>query len=305
MKQLPNLDVIATALKTTKRVICIIGQNPNFDTVAAALGLASALKTRDIACQVVSKTPMRVEFNRLVGVDTVSEKLGNRNLQVSFPYDENQVEKVSYAISADRTRFNLIIAPKNGNTPMVPNDITFDLVGAEAELVFLFNINSFEDLGEMYTNERQLYDSAMTVGVNFFPIQSFVKCHLDATGTSGMSETVSLLLDGVNVTLDPDSATNLLAGIDIGSGGFRSPTVTADTYEVISRLVRAGGRRLPVYEGPPLSKTQMPYVTSSKPAGAVPLSSDTNVFAKALGGSAPQSNANPPPQASMTGEFKG
>jgi hypothetical protein len=40
-----------------------------------------------------------------------------------------------------------------------------------------------------------------------------------------------------------DSATNLLAGIDTATNRLLAPTVTAETFDAVAQLLRAGGIR--------------------------------------------------------------
>src|SRR5258708_1300968 len=188
MKPLANIDLLKTSLSQTKKAILLLGSTPNFDMVASALGFALALKARGIDVQVASLAEMRVEFSRLVGVDQVRGKIGNRNLVVSFDYTEDQVEKVSYSISEDGKRFNLVIAPKSGIRPLDPESVNFEYSGADAEFIALFGVNSFEELGSFYDNDRTLFDTAMTVAFTLFPVQPFTKCHIDGSDVSSLSE---------------------------------------------------------------------------------------------------------------------
>ena len=55
---------------------------------------------------------------------------------------------------------------------------------------------------------------------------------------------VSLLKES-GLGLDTDIATNLLAGIEEASGNFTNPEVTAETFEKVAQLLRAGGQRRP------------------------------------------------------------
>lgn len=304
MKQIPNVDVLTSTLASTKKAILILGPTPNFDSVAAALGMSLALKAKGIDVQVACPADMRVEFNRLVGVDQVKKKIGNRNLVVSFPYAEDKVEKVIYTISEDNKRFNLVISPKNGGSPLEPSAVSFELAGAEAELIVLFGVGGFEELGELYQSERTVFDTAMTLAVTLFPNQPFAKCHVDASETSSLSEVTAYICEALKLTLDADSASNLLAGIDTVSGGFRGMGVSADTFELVARLMRAGARRQPVSDGQMLQPTQMPFMAPPTNVPA-PQQASTNQFAQLLGASQAKAAPTAPFQPPVPSEMKG
>ena len=287
MKPLANIDLLKESLTNTKKAILLLGSAPNFDTVASALGFSLALQAKGIDVQVASLADMRVEFSRLVGVDQVRNKIGNRNLVVSFDYTEDQVEKVSYNISEDGKRFNLIISPKSGTKPLEPETVRFEYAGADAELIGLFGINNFEELGSFYDGERLLFDTAMTVDFTLFPVQPFIKCHMDASEMSSLSELMAHVCDKLELQLNEDSASNLLAGIDVATGEFRSPLTTADTFETVAMLLRLGAVRQPPVQQPQMSPQQMPF-TPQYSYQQPPTQASNNQFAQLLGNTRPQ-----------------
>jgi hypothetical protein len=306
MKSLSNIDTLHSSLETTKKAIILLGSTANFDTAASALGFMLALKKKGIDVTVASLADMRVEFSRLVGVDEVRKKVGNKNLVVSFDYTEDQVEKVSYNISEDGKRFNLVIAPKNGALPLQPETVKFEFTGADAEFIAFFGVNSLQELGPLYDNDRTVFDQAMTVAFTLFPTQPFAKCHLDAQGLSSLSELTANAVVQLKLELDPDSASNLLSGIDASTQGFNAPNVGPDTFELAATLMRAGGKRQPSSGNNTILPTQMPYMPSPGPLPSMsqPVQqADNNQFAQLLGATQKQPSQNVP--VSMTGEFKG
>ncbi len=320
MKQLPNIDLLKDSLAQTKKAIVIMGSNPNFDIAAAALGFAEALRKKGIDTQVASLADMRVEFSRLVGVDSVRRKIGNRNLVISFDYKEDKVEKVSYQISEDGKRFNLVIAPKTGAQPLQPESVNFEFAGAEAEFIAMFGVNTQAELDELVKNEHGLMDNAMSVAFTLFPAPAFAKCHLDAQGLSSVSELAALACMNLEMELDEDSGSNLLSGIDLTTGAFRSSLTTADTFETVAALLRVGAVRPPIAP-PPISPSQMPFVPNFRPGPGSypqaprpvspippPVNADTNRFAQMLSGSQGQQPPVPPvtaPTPQYPGEYKG
>jgi nanoRNase/pAp phosphatase (c-di-AMP/oligoRNAs hydrolase) len=73
----------SSILTSAKTVLVFLPDNPNFDEVAAGLSLFASLKgvkEATISCM----AQMRVEHNRLLGVDKISQELGNKNLTIRF-----------------------------------------------------------------------------------------------------------------------------------------------------------------------------------------------------------------------------
>lgn len=311
MKTIPTLTTLTQDLSTVHKALVLLPGSPNIDSVSAALGLSRALLAKGIDVQVACPVDMRVEFSRLVGVDQVKKKIGNRNLVISFPSGEGKVEKVSYIESEDKSRFDLIIAPKTGVSPIDPAAVTFAYAGAEADATFLVGVNTYQDLGEIYDTDRNVIEGSLTVALTLFPVATYAKFHADGAGYSSLCEMVATACIQLGLPLDQDSGSNFLFGIDSITQGFSTPTVSADTFETIAALVRAGGKRQPVGQTASISPNQLPLVQSpvssqqQMPNVQGPMSdAGTNPFASALSKTANQGGTMPAGY-SATGEMKG
>ncbi len=312
MKTIASLASLKDSLPTIHKALVLMSATPNLDSAAAALGLCQILKAKNIEVQVACPVDMRVEFSRLVGVDEVKKKIGNRNLLISFDYSEDKVEKVSYTISEDGKKFNLVIAPKNNATALDPATVGFDYVGAETDATFLVGVNGYEDIGAIYDEERNVIEGSQTVALTLFPVPTYAKVHADAQGQSSLSELVATIATQLDLGLEADGASNLLYGIDNATQSLSSPLATADTFEVVATLMRAGAKRQPVGQQGTLTQNHMPFLsntqttadTSSTPTESTndQVQTNNNPFAAALSKTAQAPSA---PQPQMSGELKG
>src|ERR1700744_3126041 len=75
-----------------------VGQNPSIDEMGGALALYLLLKKANKQVSIASPTDPIVEISSLVGIDRVQRSLSGSSgdLVVSFPYQEGEIEKVSY-----------------------------------------------------------------------------------------------------------------------------------------------------------------------------------------------------------------
>jgi hypothetical protein len=210
--------------------------------VAAGLSLYLAIRDRkdtSISCS----TPMIVEFNRLVGVNKISSELGNKNMAIKFlGYNPRAVERVSAEVEGNE--LNLVVIPKPGNPPPQKEQIQISYSGVSADTVILIggtNTSHFPQIeGKDLAGAKILHlgTRPISLGAGKEPI-SF------ARPGSSVSEVVATLINESGFSLDPDIATNLLMGIEEGSREFKGPDVSAETFEVVARLMKAGGKRIP------------------------------------------------------------
>jgi len=253
-------------------VLILIPTKPYFDQVAAGLSLYLALKDRkdpSISCS----TPMIVEFNRLVGVNKITLELGNKNMVIKLlNYNPRAVERVSAEVEGNE--LNLVVIPKPGTPPPNKDQISISYSGVSADTIILIggvNSSHFPQIeGKDFEGAKLIHvgTRAITLGQGREPV-SFAK------PGSSISEVVATLINESGFSMDPDIATNLLMGIEEGSREFKGPDVTAQTFETVAGLMKAGGRRLPFKVTTP-TPTFRPPAPNVTPAPAIP-TTDTSI----------------------------
>jgi len=227
-------------IDSAQSILVLLPTKPSFDEVASGLGIYLTLsnsKSVSISCP----SPMLVEFNRLVGVNKISSDFGNKNLVIRFKdYQATDIDRVSYDV--DGGEFKLSVIPKSGINAPVKDQIELSYSGISVDTVILVGGAADTDFPAIsskdFSGAKFVHCGKKTLTVNgVSQIISF------ARPTSSVSELVTYLVKESVYPVDPDIATNLLLGVDIGSEGLTSSAVTADTFQIVADLMRAGGRR--------------------------------------------------------------
>lgn len=243
----PNNDfsALASAYQEANNFVIFLHPQVTYDAVAAALAMRLAFKQAGKSVEVVCEEPMRVEYNHLIAIDEVDQEVGNRDLVVSFAYEEDQVETVSYNVDELNKRFELIITPKAGKSALDPSTLDFRHAGLRADVVFMFGYHALNELGEMYDRERSAIDGAFTVAVTQSKVPSFAKLHLQLQPDQlSYSELVYFLIRQLQAAeIKDDIATNLLAGIEYATDRFLQPGMNARTFDTVAELMRQGANR--------------------------------------------------------------
>jgi hypothetical protein len=227
-------------INQSKSILILLPTKPYFDQVAAALGLFLSLREhKDIA--VYSPSSMTVEFNRLIGVNKISSELGNKNLVIRFTdYKASDIERVSYDI--ENSQFRLTVIPKQKIAPPTKDQIELSYSGVSSDTVIIvgganeshFPALSSKDLSG--TNIVHIGTKDITLSSN----KSYISFSRPA---SSVSEVMASLIEEGGLNMDEDIATNLLMGIEEGSNDLQDPSVNAETFAVMSGLMRKGGKR--------------------------------------------------------------
>lgn len=196
------------------------------------------------------KTVLPKEIKDLIDAKLIETELGKENLLISFPYQEEQVDKVSYYIGENDKRFYLTIKPKRGVAPLNSKNIEFSYAGVQADLIVLCGVEDLEKLEQLYFAYENLYKGTdnQLVTINDF-IPDFGKLNLDISPANSYCEAVYNLIKSIDENSnDLFARTNLptllLYGIEAKNDGLQSPFVAAPTFSTVAELINFGAVRL-------------------------------------------------------------
>lgn len=259
-----QLNQLKSRLKDVNSFLILLPPEPSIDMLAGALSLHLSLKNVGKASAIGCSTPIKVSSSHLFGVDQIKANIGNRNLVISFDYREDSAENVSYDIDETTGKFNLRIKPKSGVAPLDTTSITYSYTGAEADLVITFGINSLEELGRLYSEEKDFLDQAFLLSLNLSPSsRAFAGINLSSDKFVCFSELIAVLLKNIGVSPTADAATNLCHQLFLATDNFQSSRITPDSFEVAAFLLRSGAQRPNVQDSPSASPNLPTFPTPS------------------------------------------
>lgn len=224
-----------------KSFLIALPSNPTFDKVAAGLALFLSLKKKGKEVSIVCATQMLAGFNHLIAVNKVANKVGNRNLIISFDYVKDAIEKVSYNVEDDK--FNLVVEPKEGASTLNPQKVNYSFSGSDAEVFFLIGVLKFEDLGLLYEDLRKFFKNKIVVDIDNYPRKvPLTEANFVDQNASSCSELMVKFLKEYQLPFDQETATNIFLGIENSTQGFRA-RVRAETFEAAAWCLRKGARK--------------------------------------------------------------
>jgi hypothetical protein len=233
---------LGSVLTAARSVIFILPQNPRLDYVASAVSLASSLEKSGKSASVICPSPMTAELSRLVGVEKVTNRLGNRNLLIRFPgYNTQGIETVTY--NEDNQKLELVVAIKNGYLPPNPAQVQLDYSGISADVVVLVGIADRSQFGDLNSSEILSCKNIAFIGNFESPSDISITTFESQPLAASCSEMVVRLIQGSEFNFDQDIASTLLYGIEAATNNFYSPATTADTFEAAAYCLRSGAAR--------------------------------------------------------------
>jgi len=234
--ELTKLKALITAAQS---ILLALPENPSQDIVASALALYLSLKQSGKNTSIVASTLPIVRDSHLVGLDKIGTDVGGTNLVITLDVPENAIDKVTS--NTEGGHLNLVINPAKGVAPITADNVKFGFSGAAADLVLVIGAAGLHDIGALAEKEHGLFANER-VGNISNQVGSFGAVNLTDPSSSN-SELTTALLKELALPLDIDIANNLMQGIESATSGLSSPAMTADTFEALAILYRAGARR--------------------------------------------------------------
>ena len=266
-----KLNHLKNLVVSAQNIIIVISSQASFDQAAAGLALAQALasakqqgdeltsnngvglggesgETTTVDSnhhkQIRLASPKLAQnLNLLTGIDLIGHELGHQSLTISFDYSEEKVDKISYHIGEEAGKFYLTVKPKAGTEPLDPKSVEYSMTGADADLLILFGVSELDKLDQLYFGYEELYKNTPLVSFHVFETD-FGTVKIDTSPFSSTAEAVHELITQLGLSLSPDPATNILAGIEQATNCFGSRTTNAQTFAVVAELMKAGARRV-------------------------------------------------------------
>lgn len=239
-----QLAQFKSLVENAQSVVVVLPENARIDELTTALGLQLALREMGKESRLAAVTVPVAQSLTLPGFDQIATELGNQNLTISFDYNEERVDKVSYHIGEETKKFYLTIKPRSGAQPLDTSSVEFAYTGASADLILYVGVNSLENLQQLYFGYEDLYKDASSISLNRNPV-SLGQLQLTLSEESSLCELVAAIFTSLQFPVPADAATNWLTGIEQTTKGLSRGRIQAGTFEVIAGLLRVGGQRQP------------------------------------------------------------
>lgn len=237
-----TISKIKDALSKNSNIGIVLGRNADFDSIAAGLGLYLSLQDTGKNVSIASPAEILVEHSSLFGINKIKQSLGGQggDLVVSFPYQEGEIDKVSYTL--ENGFLNIVVKAGEQGLSFSEKDVKFAHSGGLPQLLFVVGSPRLSDLGSLF-NPAELKDTTVVNIDNHNDNQGYGDILLVSTRFSSVSEIVSNLLVSVGLRMDQDLAQNLLSGISYATKNFQSEQTSPIAFEMAGILIRNGAVR--------------------------------------------------------------
>jgi len=217
-----------------------VGKNPGIDELSGALALYLSLEKEGKNVLIACPSEPLVEHSVIFGIDKVKSSFAGTSgdMVVSFPYQEGEIEKISYTL--EDGFLNIVVKAGEEGLSFSEKDVIFKRSAGNPEL--LFGTPRLSDLDRIF-DPQALKDTTVINIDNKSDNQGFGDIVLASPSFSSVSEKISDLMLSLNFSIDPDIAQNLFMGIEDATSSFQDPKTSPLAFEMAGLLMKKGARR--------------------------------------------------------------
>lgn len=238
-----SLQTIKDFIFKNENIGIAVGKNPNLDEMGAALAFYLALKQNNKNVIIACPTQPIVAISSLVGIDKVQTNLGSGggDLVVSFPYQEGEIEKVSYTL--ENGYLNIVVKAGENGLSFSEKEIKYTRGGNLPTLLFVVGTPTLSSLGSLFDPEALKNTTVINID-NKQDNQGFGDVVVVSPRFSSVSEQITNFLNSLGLSIDIDMAQNLLSGITFATNNFQDAKTSLTAFEMAAILMKKGAVRV-------------------------------------------------------------
>lgn len=266
-------------LASSKRILLALSKDLSVDSLASALAMALSLQKMGKTVSVVSEGTPLVSHSHLFGIGEVKNTVptsgeGNFVIKLDGVVDPSgqmntvpALEKLDW--NPEGSALNLVFHVVPGQR-FEPTNVTYGHERSGFELIITVDADSLDELGQIYLKNAALFSKSTVINIDNDPSNSqFGNINIVDPQASSLSEMTVQILKQLEVEMDGDIASNLVAGIYAATNNL-TQNVNPNTFAAVATAMQAGGK-LP--EGGVVSESSVVSGSTSSPLSPQSLAS--------------------------------
>lgn len=250
MKYDTQIVELKNLLPTAKNILIALPANSDADRLAAGLALFLILQASGKEVTIVCDDNITVGQSYLFGVDHIQKNLpqtegGNLILTLEGVASSDNTVPALKDLDwfAENNNLNLVFHVLPGQT-FQPAKIVPRYSGGGFDLIFVIGGVNLNALGNVYQQNQQVFSGTHIINIDIQSANAgFGQTNVLDTNASSVSEIMVNLISDLALALDSDVASNLLAGIFAATNSLTNEKASAETFNMIANLLRAGGKK--------------------------------------------------------------
>lgn len=255
MKYDSQITELKNTLPSSKNILIALPSGVNIDQLGAGLALFLSLTAGEKQVSIVTDETIRVSEAHLFGIDHVQKSFqangGDFILTLEGVAIPDQTSETGWKVPAlstmdyvaESSNLNLIFHCLPGQT-FQPTGVVPHYQGSGYNLIITVGAPDLNSLGRVYTQNQSAFSGVPILNIdNSASNTGFGQTNVIDPNAASISEMLADLIPSLGLSLDADTASNLLAGIFSATANLSSPGINADTFMAVANCLRVGGKK--------------------------------------------------------------
>lgn len=245
-----QLTEVKTRFPNASRILIVLPQNLNVDNLGAGLALYLSLKNTGKKVDIVSTGTPLVSQSNLFGIGDIKNevsKAGAGNFVISLDGVVDNTGTMQQVPALEKldwypegTKLNLVFHVVPGQR-FEPTNITSKHEETGYDLTFVVGCQSLNELGNLFISNSQYFAQSQVVNIDINSLNAYFGfANVIDPQASSISEIVAHILPSLTLSMDQDTASNIIAGIYAATSNL-TQKVNPDTFLAVSQAVQVGG----------------------------------------------------------------
>ncbi len=228
-------------VKDSQHILLAISKRPSGDQVGSLLALARGLENLGKNVFLVAGSRVPDNYNFLLKGNEINQGLeGSKDFILELDSQNAQPENLGYKM--EEGKLKITITPSKGN--FKPDDVSYSYGDYQFDLIITLGVSELKQLGKIYRDNPDIFYKTSLANIDQKKQnENFGKINWLDKGASSLSEMMVSLLEALEISLDEDLATPLLAAIMSATDRFQASNTSSKSLTVAAQLTGAGGKR--------------------------------------------------------------
>ncbi len=229
------------AIKKAKHILVVISARPTGDQIGSLLALSKGLKSKDKNVFFACASSFSDRYSFLEGIDQVSQDLtGSKDFILLIDQESAKADHLGYKMEEGKLKIS--ITPEKGN--FSPDDVSYSYGDYQYDLIITLGVSELKQLGKLYEADPEVFYRTQTINIDRNPKnQQYGEINWLDNKASSLVEMMVSMLEALDIELDSDIATALLAGLMSATNRFQSTNTSSKALTIAAQLIGAGAER--------------------------------------------------------------
>jgi len=231
-----------SAIQASNNILILPSTPPDGDSIGGALAMYMGLKSLGKNATVVLSSEVPDIYRFLPNANDIRKEAElNPDFMIKIDLREGtELKDLKHEVVDNK--INIIVTPKGGN--IEKSQVTFPEQTPKYDLIITVDTAELSQLGSFGKENMYIFGQIPSVNIDHHATNAnYASVNVVDPNASSATQMLVELFAKLEISITPDIATLLLAGIITDTGSFQNANTTPESFDIAAELVEQGARQ--------------------------------------------------------------